>query len=237
MKELNKNWDKVLFGVLLCVFLVVIFTFAGKNASNRDYNAGVSEDLNQSDYSSLPVSRMPGNAQNIMLEKMKSDLTIKIKPERDIFAYPREKKDEPTRILTQEPVFEVVEIGYKPLGIEYKGKIVFGKGEIAAQINMRNKSYIARVNSTIAQYTVTQLNEQAISLRDGNGKVITIKYRENVYSDQLSAKIKELNSQKTFDVGKDSEFLGIKVLDIDGNSVLVSKSGERLRLEKGMVHK
>ena len=135
-------------------------------------------------------------------------------------------------------VLQVSEIGLKPLGIEYRGKVFFkDDNDMVAQINVDKKSYLVKKGTCFAVYQVSELNEKFIKLKDKKGKVIKIKYRQHTYTNELMAKIKELNSAYWKTVIKNDTFLEYKVLDIEEDSVLLSLQGQHLRLEKGMVYK
>ena len=168
------------------------------------------------------------------------DIQKQSQSERNIFK-PKEKqvfsKDDEKLEDSQSPILSLIETGYKSLGIYYWGQMIFEDGMLVAQINYRKKTYLVTKGSTVAQYKVTALTKDSITLQNSKGGFIDIPYRKTVLTNERIAKIKECNSQRIAVLSKDSKFFGYKVLDINEDSVIVSKYGQHLKLEKGTVHK
>jgi len=239
MKVIYRDWDKIVFGLLLCIFVVSLFLFSKEGAAYQNTMTEKEALLNctgESRNRREPLSRDSGNALLKEIEEGALEGFAK-SGKRNIFSYPRSKKSaDSERDREIAPVLEVQEIGYKPLEIEYRGRIVFEDGTLIAQVNFHDRSYLVSIGSRIAHYTVRHLTKRSISLQGSHREVTKIPYRTATYSDELIATIKEHTSGRTLTVGIDSVFFGYKVLDIDEDYVLVSRQGQHLRLEKGMVH-
>ncbi|MFH1459950.1 MAG: hypothetical protein ABIG64_06210 [Candidatus Omnitrophota bacterium] len=230
------SWEK-----MLCAILGGIFIFSAVILNNSLLRQGNSV---REKSENLKAKRIIKTATELDDEsKIQADYGFNPKISfdkekfRDIFVKHVIRDESEVVVSSDNPVIEVVEISYKPLEIEYKGRLIFDDGRIVAQVNMQERSYLVSLGSTIFQYQIDYLDDKYINLKDKTQKNTKIQYRHAAYSNELVAQIKEHTDQRVFTVSKDSNFLGYKVLDIDEEYVLVSKKGQHLRLEKGMVHK
>ncbi|MCK4994708.1 MAG: hypothetical protein KAS13_06650 [Candidatus Omnitrophica bacterium] len=237
MKEKYKNLEKVIFFILLCFLLVfMLVLLKGGIAGNDILEEKIQRISTQS--SKYPSGvRDDNKAQEYLMSEDKTErLFSTVTSKRNIFT---QKVYENTEIVSSDSlVLQVIEIGLKPLGIEYQGRVSFEDDiDMVAQVNVHKKSYLVKKGTKFAAYNVHELNGEFIELKDKKGKIIKIKYRKIAYTNELVAKIKELTSSYSETVNKNGTFLAYKVLDIDEDSVLLSLRGQQLRLEKGMVHK
>ena len=237
MKEKYKNLEKVIFFILLCFLLVfMLVLLKGGIAGNDILEEKIQRISTQS--SKYPSGvRDDNKAQEYLMSEDKTErLFSTVTSKRNIFT---QKVYENTEIVSSDSlVLQVIEIGLKPLGIEYQGRVSFEDDiDMVAQVNIHKKSYLVKKGTKFAAYNVHELNGEFIELKDEKGKIIKIKYRKIAYTNELVAKIKELTSSYSETVNKNGTFLAYKVLDIDEDSVLLSLRGQHLRLEKGMVHK
>lgn len=237
MKEKYKNLEKVIFFILLCFLLVfMLVLLKGGIAGNDILEEKIQRISTQS--SKYPSGvRDDNKAQEYLMSEDKTErLFSTVTSKRNIFT---QKVYENTEIVSSDSlVLQVIEIGLKPLGIEYQGRVSFEDDiDMVAQVNIHKKSYLVKKGTKFAAYNVHELNGEFIELKDKKGKIIKIKYRKIAYTNELVAKIKELTSSYSETVNKNGTFLAYKVLDIDEDSVLLSLRGQQLRLEKGMVHK
>ena len=237
MKEKYKNLEKVIFFILLCFLLVfMLVLLKGGIAGNDILEEKIQRISTQS--SKYPSGvRDDNKAQEYLMSEDKTErLFSTVTSKRNIFT---QKVYENTEIVSSDSlVLQVIEIGLKPLGIEYQGRVSFEDDiDMVAQVNIHKKSYLVKKGTKFAAYNVHELNGEFIELKDKKGKIIKIKYRKIAYTNELVAKIKELTSSYSETVNKNGTFLEYKVLDIDEDSVLLSLRGQHLRLEKGMVHK
>ncbi len=237
MKEKYKNLEKVIFFILLCFLLVfMLVLLKGGIAGNDILEEKIQRISTQS--SKYPSGvRDDNKAQEYLMSEDKTErLFSTVTSKRNIFT---QKVYENTEIVSSDSlVLQVIEIGLKPLGIEYQGRVSFEDDiDMVAQVNIHKKSYLVKKGTKFAAYNVHELNGEFIELKDEKGKIIKIKYRKIAYTNELVAKIKELTSSYSETVNKNGTFLAYKVLDIDEDSVLLSLRGQQLRLEKGMVHK
>ena len=237
MKEKYKNLEKVIFFILLCFLLVfMLVLLKGGIAGNDILEEKIQRISTQS--SKYPSGvRDDNKAQEYLMSEDKTErLFSSVTSKRNIFT---QKVYENTEIVSSDSlVLQVIEIGLKPLGIEYQGRVSFEDDiDMVAQVNIHKKSYLVKKGTKFAAYNVHELNGEFIELKDEKGKIIKIKYRKIAYTNELVAKIKELTSSYSETVNKNGTFLAYKVLDIDEDSVLLSLRGQHLRLEKGMVHK
>ncbi|MCP4650238.1 MAG: hypothetical protein GY853_09205 [PVC group bacterium] len=249
MKIIGKNWEKISFLTMFFLLLIVIASCARETSSYKEQMARQLKILGEypgdlKDWQKQYLATAPYSLQNIeeVVVQMQAQET-----KRNIFAKFKKRINKTEEVFVPEPVekntsktpvLEVLTIEYKPVGIDYLGRIVFDdeKG-LVAQVNFKKHTYLVRVGSKIGGYTVSQLDPECITLESEDSKTIKIEFRKAAYSKSRIAKIKEYNSQRTLVVSKDSEFFGYKVLDILEDHVLVSKQGQHLKLEKGMVHK
>jgi len=237
MNDKFQNIEKFIF-FTAAAFLVIVLLVTAKNLfADKDYfDKRLVKILRPETVGYGRINEPGENLMALIDDEFSNETPLKAK--RNIFekwhmqtAAKEEVSDSDALVLKLE------EIGYKPLGIEYKGKIIFGDGEIVAQINIHKQSYIIKSGSPVLDYTVEQLTRKFIKLKDKQGRYTKIKYREKMYTNEHVATLRELRSNKVKVVNKNSSFLGFKVLDIDEESVLLSRAGERLRLRKGMVYK
>ena len=238
MKEKHENSEKVIFYVLLCLLLVAIPVLFKKNAVNNDTIYEKMQKLStQSSQSPAQSLDDYQDIEDLRQKEQTARALSSVISKRNIFT--QEVHDKSVEAVTGDRlVLQVSEIGFKPLGIEYRGKVFFkDDNDMVAQINVDKKSYLVKKGTRFAIYQVRELNGKLIELTDKEGKVINIKYREHAYTNELMAKIKELNSGYLKTVIKNDTFLEYKVLDIDEDSVLLSLQGQNRRLEKGMVYK
>jgi len=230
-----KGREKIIFAAAVVLVIAAALLCAVSSANRRE---AVDERIARIEQAETAGEPEAGNFPGVP-EPLSSLLdTAKILSGRDIFS--REPEQATSRggagtAASQTPRFEVVDIAQKPLGISYEGRIVFADGRIVAQVNVGRESYLVGTGATVAPYTVADLNRNKLVLTVGSARFV-VNYREPAYSDELMATVKELNSAKTFSVSKNSDFLGGTVLDIDEESVLVSKQGQYLRIEKGTVY-
>ncbi len=238
MKVIYKNWEKAIFFTLIGGLLVIMLFCIRKGA---DYKRHISRRIAGLAQGEVNRHRwlIPGEGDyESFLEKIKKGPAVFYlsKSGRNIFTtFGKESGYESVRPGTS--AFKIFEIDYKPLEIEYRGRIVFGNGRIVAQVSFHNRTYLVGVGAKVARYKVTHLDKDYIKLQSDKAEVIKIGYQKKTYSEELMAKVKELNSQRILQVSEGSEFFGGKVLDIDKDYVLVSKQGQLIRLEKGMVYK
>ncbi|MBI4846421.1 MAG: hypothetical protein HY810_08165 [Candidatus Omnitrophica bacterium] len=238
MKEIYKNLDKIILIFTVLIFLTTILVIVGKTAAvnknilqrliflqpeRQSHQAGISTDV---------------SAENMFLVNIKS--VINASNKRDLFS-PFKNTPEQAQAFSNntfnDTLIEVLEIGYQPLNVEYRGRITFNNGRVVAQLNIGNDSYLASLGAKIVDYTVEALDENSVGLRNDQGKLMIVRYRKVTYTDELTATVKELNSKTKIKIRKDSDFFGFKVLDITPEYVLVSKMGQHLKLEKGTVQK
>ena len=238
MKEKYENLEKVIFFVLLCLLLVAIPVLLKKRAANNDILDKKTRKLSMYGPESVAGGRdYIQDEEYLRLEDQKARALSSLTSKRNIFSKQVYKKNAEI-VASDRPVLQVSEIGFKPLEIEYRGKVFFkDDNDMIAQVNVHKKSYLVKKGTHFAAYQVDELNEKFIKVTDKKGKVIKIKYRQKAYTNELAATIKELTSAYSKQVSKNGRFLEYKVLDIDENSVLLSHQGQHLRLEKGMVHK
>ncbi len=238
MKGKYENLEKIIFFTFLCLLLVAIPVLLNKAVADNDILDEKMQRLTM--YNSRSITDVRDYAQEEeylrQAEQTARELSS-VTSKRNIFSERLCRKDVQDPV-SDRPVLQVSEIGFKPLGIEYRGKVFFeDDNAMVAQVNVHKKSYLVKEGTRFAAYRVDELNEKFIKLTDKKGRIIKIKYRQKAYSNELVAKIKELTSAYSKTVSKNSRFLEYKVLDIDEDSVLLSLQGQHLRLEKGMVYK
>ncbi|MFH2137160.1 MAG: hypothetical protein ABII88_01460 [Candidatus Omnitrophota bacterium] len=237
---LNKDWEKISF-IIMFLLMIVVITSCARAGTTYKLHIDKKESLlgkNGFDFNDWQKEYLDTSPRGLELikESMLKQSAEGLK--RNIFT----KFEKPKEVVTDiselnGPIFELLETGYQILGIYYWGRVIFDGGEIIAQVNFKDRTYLVKVGSKVGPYSVTALEYNSIILEDENANIIEIEYRKTAYSQSRMAKIKEYNSQRTLVVNKDSELFGYKVLDIQEDYVLVSDQVEHLKLEKGMVHK
>jgi len=236
MKLIYKHWEKIIFAALLCMLVIALAALAGKTAR---YQQNIAQKMDSWD------ADVPGRQKLIKEQDTVKMIIVRIKKtfadfelkqiKRNIFARMLETTaGQP--VMVAEPIFKLLEITYKSLGIQYRGRVVYESGKIIAQLNFDNKSYLVGIDSQVAGYEVVGLGKNHIHLKDNKRKTLKLKYQQAAYSEELVARIQECNSNQTVEVSKGSELFGYKVLDMDMKSVLLSKQGQHLKLEKGKVY-
>lgn len=234
MKNIFQCWERTISAILLFIFILAIVFFTQKSKDYQKYIFKKAERYLSGELKNVSQQYPEEEGYIKILEKMKKNQAdfSQFKTQRNIFAQVTRGKIAQT-VLSDKPVFELLEIGYKPLGIEYRGRIVFADGQIIAQVNLYNQTYLVKKGTKFCNYEVLDLEKEYLEIVSQTTKSIRLTYQKTTYTKELVAKIKELNSQQIVTVSKDSEFLGFKVLDIDKDYVLLSNQGQRLKLEKG----
>ncbi len=238
MKEKYGNPEKIIFFILLGVLLIAMPVLVNKAAVNNDILENKMQMLAKyEDDGSIEARDCTQIAESLRQEAQTPRTLSSVKSKRNIFLEQVYNKDAEIAV-SDRPVLLVTDISFKPLEVEYRGRIFFEDGnDLVAQVNVHKKSYLVREGTRFAAFKVDELNDEFIKVTDKKGKILKIKYRQKTYTNELVAKIKELTSAYSKTVSKNSSFLEYKVLDIDEDSVLLSRQGQHLRLEKGMVHK
>lgn len=234
-----KEREKIIFGGTLGVLIIGALLLGNLSAKRQLAVTERIARVEQGDILSGSDSETEGNSGLAGVLKSVPPISLSEGLElsgRDIFSRELEQPEsERGTAGPQLPRFQIIEITPKPLGISYEGRIIFSDGRIVAQVNMGKTSYLVGVGSTLSPYTIADLNNNMLVLLAGTTRYV-VSYRQSACSDELMATIKELNTNTTFLVTKNSDFLGGTVLDIDEESVLVSKQGQYLRIEKGTVY-
>ena len=234
MKNVNQNTEKTVCFVLLAVLITLLLIFA-KTIDNYRYD--IARKINSLKHQAQAEPEASLGHDLVKDIKVAAFISCPKQEGRNIFSR-LEKEDFFAPVVeADDPSFNLLEVGYKPLKIKYEGRIDFNDGTIVAQVNLKNNTYLAKKGATIENYRIVKLNKAYLDLEDRFSQVTRINYRETMYGDEFIAKIVEVKSQQIFEVSENSKFLGYKVLDIDKDYVLVSKQGQHLRLEKGRVHK
>lgn len=215
-------------------FLAMLTVLTQQTTGNKNFYNEKMDRLKAHEDKQLNIDEKLKQSLDMQQSKLLSKLGWRTK--RNIFIRWQQEKVKDISV-SEQPILEVLEIGYKPLGIEYQGRIVFQEGKLVGQVNLLDKSYIVEKGSRLPGYTVEALTKDHINLKDAKGSCKKINYRKAAYTKELVATLREQTSGQTQDVSKNSQFLSYKVLDIDEESVLLSTQGQHLRLKKGMVHK
>ncbi|MFH2145067.1 MAG: hypothetical protein ABII75_03455 [Candidatus Omnitrophota bacterium] len=230
----QKHWEKIICGSVMLIFgaIVVICGMQavnyGRYISGRiDGLSDVPEEKVSPDEESVADRLLKRNFSDI-LETVKRNIFAKIVKEQPVFEQKKVKADE--------PLFEVLDIEPKSLDIEYLGRILFADNNVVAQVNFQDRSYIVESGSHLAGYEVVFLDSNNIHLKDKEGEIIKLVYRKKGFGKEMTAQIKETKTNQMQVVTKGSEVFGYKVLDIDKTSVLLSKQGQHLKLQKGKVY-
>ncbi len=228
MNKIYSKLEKIACFGMAALFIISSYSFLGKA---DDYKQLIEEKENSLTVEIKNDSK-PTNSENLSADfDIKTDIDL-LQIKRNIFV---PFKDDEKRAVVDNSILEVLDISYKPLAFQYQGRIIYPDGQIVAQINANNKSYLVKLGAKLAKYTVEHLDKNGVSLKSKQGDFLKIKYLQTAFSDELMAKIKDNISGNIETVYKNSNIYGYKVLDIEEDSVILSKSGQHLRLQKGMV--
>ena len=163
MKEKHENSEKVIFYVLLCLLLVAIPVLFKKNAVNNDTIYEKMQKLStQSSQSPAQSLDDYQDIEDLRQKEQTARALSSVISKRNIFT--QEVHDKSVEAVTGDRlVLQVSEIGFKPLGIEYRGKVFFkDDNDMVAQINVDKKSYLVKKGTRFAIYQVRELNGKLI---------------------------------------------------------------------------
>jgi hypothetical protein len=237
MEKIYNNLAKIVCIVMVAALIISAFVLFTANADEKTSFERKSKELTGFQLNGGNNHIKNPDYLSEVQEQSRVDLR---QAKRNIFAsYQMDDKEQQQRRTAkpETPVLELLDISYKPLGFQYQGRIVYPDGQVVAQVNSPYKSYLVETGSKIDSFVVASLDKNIISLKGDGGKQIKIKYLQTAYSEELMAKIRENVSGIINIVHPKSSLFGYQVLDIEQDAVILSKYGQRLRLQKGMVQK
>ncbi len=224
MKRILKDWEKA-------VLVFVLLTLGIFSGVFMVHNRKLGDQLDRQSHVSSSVDPVL-EAESIPEPEKAPDYGP-----RDIFSrveIPSGKVRPARRMPEGEYRFELLDTMYKSFEVNYLGRIVFEDGRMVAQLNYRNRTFLVPEGNRVAGYEVVSIDKDKVTLRR-NDQLQNIEFRRPMYTEELTAKIKETGTGQVFVVDQNSEIFGFKVLDIKKDSVLLSNQGQHLSLEKGKV--
>lgn len=135
--------------------------------------------------------------------------------DRNIFVKPEAKPE----IFTPDKL-TVVSVSALPLPFMYNGFIEKSDGTRIGQINWSGKTYFVTKGDKFKDYKVLEVNSKIIKIENKDGQLI-LEYKKPAKSKELIAKLHNLMDDKEFEVKKNDEVGGYKILDIKADSVIL----------------
>ena len=155
--------------------------------------------------------------------------------DKDIFSLAKERSsllppgpisiiDKPFKVLSVEPAsFELI----------YNGYLVLANGEMVAQLNFGERTYLARRGEVAEGWVLDGLNASSATLSSSDGEKVILEFKKPMPTQQLIATILDLASQEMVSVQK-GEMVGdgYLVLDIKDTYVVLSKGDMTISIPK-----
>jgi len=114
----------------------------------------------------------------------------------------------------------LISVSAIPLPFMYNGFIEKSDGTRVGQINWSGKTYFVTRGDKFKDYKVLEVNSKIIKIENKDGQVM-LEYKKPAKSKELIAKLHNLMDDKEFEVKKNDEVGGYKILDIKANSVIL----------------
>jgi len=135
--------------------------------------------------------------------------------EKNIFVKP----EPPPEVFTPDKL-EIIAISAVPLPIMYNGFIEKSDGTRIGQINWSGKTYFVKRSDKVKDYRVTEINSKNIKIENKDGQIV-LEYKKQAKSRELVAKLRNSMDNKEYEVKKNDEIGGYKILDIKTNAVIL----------------
>lgn len=141
-------------------------------------------------------------------------------------------KPEPPPLVFTPDKLKIVSITPVILPFTYNGFIQRADGSIIGQINWAGKTYFVKKGEKFKDYKVLEISSRLIKAETKEGQFI-LEYKKPVKGKELIAKLYSMMDEKTFEVKKNDEVNGYKVLDITANSVVLYGQNKEWVVKKG----
>ncbi len=222
-----KNVYKIMTFVLGVVWIIVIlkaFAPSSKSAEVGSAEAiGMIKAVKDKDAADLgPYSST--------LERIKSPYAISRYQDllaRNIFVRP----EAPPVVFTPNDL-KIVSIEAVNLPFIYVGFIQTSSGTIIGQVNWSGKTYFVKKGEKLKDYKVTDVDTRTMKLENRGGR-LNLKLKETVKGKEFVATLYNSMDDKTYEVRRDDDVKGYKILDIKADSVIVYGQNKEWVINKG----
>ncbi|NQT46346.1 MAG: hypothetical protein HQ593_02560 [Candidatus Omnitrophica bacterium] len=155
--------------------------------------------------------------------------------DKDIFSLVKEKMPlpPPGTISTIDKPFKVLSVEPASFELIYNGYLVLANGEMVAQLNFGERTYLARRGETAEGWVLDDLNASSATLSSSDGEKVVLEFKKPMPTQQLIATILDLGSKETVSVQR-GEIIGdgYLVLDIKDTYVVLSKGDMTISIPK-----
>jgi hypothetical protein len=127
---------------------------------------------------------------------------------------------------------KLVSVSAVPLPFMYNGFIEKSDGTRVGQINWAEKTYFIKKGDKFKDYKVLEINSKIIKIENKDGQII-LEYKKPAKSKELVAKLRNSMDDKEFEVKKNDEVGGYKILDIRADSVVLYGQDKEWVINKG----
>jgi hypothetical protein len=103
----------------------------------------------------------------------------------------------------------------------YNGFIQTPDGSIIGQITWSGKTYFAKKSGKFKDYKVIEIDKKKMTVEDKDGERLILNYKKPVAGTELIAKLYNSMDNNTYEIRKEEEINGYKVLDIKIDSVIL----------------
>jgi len=130
----------------------------------------------------------------------------------------------------------LVSVSAAPLPFMYNGFIEKPDGTRIGQINWSRRTYFVKKGDKFKDYKVLEVNSKIIKIENKDGQIV-LEYKKPVKGKELTAKLYNSMDNKEFEVKKDDEINGYKILDIKADSVILYGQDKEWVVNKGRGYK
>lgn len=130
----------------------------------------------------------------------------------------------------------VISISALPLPFVYNGFIEKPDGTRIGQINWSKRTYFVKKGDKFKDYKVLEVNSKIIKIENKDGQIV-LGYKKPVKGKELVAKLHNSMNDREFEVKKNDEINGYKILDIKADSVILYGQDKEWVVNKGRGYK
>lgn len=168
--------------------------------------------------SALPDKGKAGNGYSEIIKMLKSPFPISKYQKlinRNIFMPPERET-----IVFSPEILKITSIERVNLPFIYNGFIQTSNGALIAQISWEGKTYFVKNGGKIKDYMVTEIGKNAIKI-EREGEELFLEFKKPAKGTELVATLYNSMDNKTYEVHKEDEINGYKILDIKSDAVIL----------------
>lgn len=102
----------------------------------------------------------------------------------------------------------------------YNGFIQTSNGALIAQISWEGRTYFVKNGGRIKDYKITEISRNVIKIERG-GEELFLEFKKSAKGTELVATLYNSMNNKTYEVHKEDEINGYKILDIKSDAVIL----------------